>query len=309
MPQAQEDSILTVDVFREIAISQMAKIETIEWSPSGQYLAVGGSNGILLFDENFNLTEALLPDFVDVVSINWSPDGSRLAVVYGLWGEMQIAIVNITTSRYLNIGYSFIVTPVQWSPFGTQLAMGLGDDSVIILDGVTLETISSFQGEDEPSNTNHPTSVCWLSETEFLAVFGLHFYHINSLSGELLEDLPGGTSYSTECYTERGVSVSSSGSIRDLSSGEWSQITAFFFGFDVALSSTGQYAAFNIAEGLVQIWSLDSHSLLAEMQGGMGEEDISIVHYDDSITWRYDDHYLAAVGDDNILRIWQVTEE
>lgn len=308
--QAQELADLSVETIREKSIVELDTTETVEWSPSGEFLAVGGTGGILLFDGNLEIVEHFLPDVFRVFTLNWSPDGSRIATAYGdRLDETQIAILNVFTGNALVIEYPLLATPIEWSPMGSQLAVGVWDDTVLVIDAVSGETISTFQGEDDPANLNSPSSICWLDENQLLAIFGLHIYHFTSFDGKIMQDYFGGTVESTECLAEQQRIVTSTGSVRDLSTGEWSRVAEFFPGVDVGLNPTGEYAAFNIAEGIIQIFSIDNPRLLAEMSGGMGEDNISVGHYNDSIAWHPDGELLAAVGEDNILRIWRVMEE
>ena len=144
-------------------LSGSSEIHSVNWSPDGQYVAVGGQamlDGqfqIFLFNRSINsLTPVAgaLPSSNDLVfSVNWSPDGHYVAICgTGITDGYQDAgyqfqiftfdrITNVLTPVAGAETVTFLdLQSVNWSPDGQYLAVGLSfpdDVRVYQFDGVT----------------------------------------------------------------------------------------------------------------------------------------------------------------------------
>ncbi len=116
----------------------------VAWSPDGQTLAIGGSNGT----EGIILVQGILENSVkrntiagEVTRTSWSPDGLRLAVRFNpegvgskivIW-DAELSKILITTEQF---GISGFYSLLEWSPDGKHIAVDTGA-SVDIFDTST----------------------------------------------------------------------------------------------------------------------------------------------------------------------------
>lgn len=124
-------------------------ITSIDFSPDGKLLAVAGFHEVLLVDpESGNLAGRLIGLAERIESVRFSPDGKRLAVSGGLPGRMgEIQVWEVERKRLLlSVPITFdTVYGASWSPDGTQIAFGCGDNTVRAVDAKTGEQIL-YQG-------------------------------------------------------------------------------------------------------------------------------------------------------------------
>lgn len=114
---------------------------SIAWSPDGETLAVGGSRGIWLVEDNFQTISLLEGHPPNVTLIEWSPDGSKIATLANkdvyLW-DMHTATLKRLIGQYASI------TDIAWRPDGSQIATPSIDGTIHIWDantGVLLKTL------------------------------------------------------------------------------------------------------------------------------------------------------------------------
>jgi WD40 repeat protein len=94
---------------------------SVAWNPNGKEIAVGGAQGVFLFNEGLHQTAHFEPRNSGIqdkiYSLAWHPSGTLLA---GDTGNGYIVFVNPDQSQidYLPIGSGF----AEWSPDGSQLA-------------------------------------------------------------------------------------------------------------------------------------------------------------------------------------------
>ena len=112
---------------------------TLDWHPAGDLIAVGGTLGLWLYDNE--LTElAHLPETGEIITLLWSPNGNQLAT---LSRSKVIQLWDITLNPYaVNLIYTLaldtegsIRTELAWSPNSNYLAI-LTDNGAEIFDTV-----------------------------------------------------------------------------------------------------------------------------------------------------------------------------
>jgi WD40 repeat protein len=104
-------------------------VESVNWSPDGQYLAAGGSSSkfsIYTFNNN-SLTLVTALDLSGIgygtLSVNWSPDGHSVAI--GVGNTIQIYyFTGSSVSLLASQDYGNYIYEVNWSPDGHMLAVG-----------------------------------------------------------------------------------------------------------------------------------------------------------------------------------------
>ncbi len=120
-------------------------IGSIDFSPDGSLLAVAGFHEVLLLSgDGRELVGRLIGLSERVESVAFSPDGTKLAVVGGnpaRSGEVQVWDVEKQKLR-LSVPVTYdTIYGVSWSPEGTQIAFGCGDNTVRAIDAKTGEEV------------------------------------------------------------------------------------------------------------------------------------------------------------------------
>jgi WD40 repeat protein len=109
-------------------------IPALDYSPDGALLAIAGFHEVLLWKSDGSERVARLVGLSErIQSLRFSPDGKQLAAVGGLpgrIGEVQVWDVEKKTLT-LSVPSTFdTLNGVSWSPDGTKLAFGCGDNTV-----------------------------------------------------------------------------------------------------------------------------------------------------------------------------------
>ncbi|MBX7167505.1 MAG: hypothetical protein K1X74_14340 [Pirellulales bacterium] len=162
-------------------------ITAIDFSPDGTLLAVSGYHEVLLHKaDGSELVARLVGLAVRIESLAFSPDGTRLAVSGGSpgrFGEIQIWDVAKRELQH-SVQVTFdSVYGVSWSPDGTKIAFGCGDNTLRALDAASGKQVL-YQGAHND----------WVLDT----VFSNDASHLVSVSRDMSMKL-------TEVATERFV--------------------------------------------------------------------------------------------------------
>lgn len=182
------------------------KVRSVNWSPDGEYVAIGGNitqsggNGDAVIVYQFNRTAGSLMKVVgvnpgggtysdNIRSINWSPDGLYLAVggqINGLYTDDFIIYQFDRTSNTLSQvaavapggSTNDTILSVNWSPDGRFVAVG-------IISSVNSLFIYSFNrvansltlliqlNPEHGTSADHIDAVNWSPDGQYLAVGGL----------------------------------------------------------------------------------------------------------------------------------------
>ncbi len=116
-------------------------IRSLEYSPDGQFIAVGGYHEVLLHKaDGSGIAGRLIGQAERIESVGFSPDGKLLAVAGGSparFGDVQIwdvAKQSLVTS--VTVGYDTCYG-ISWSPDGKMVAFGCPDNSIRAIDPQT----------------------------------------------------------------------------------------------------------------------------------------------------------------------------
>src|SRR6185436_3131019 len=113
-------------------------IPALDFSPDGETLAIAGFHEVLLFKADGSERIARLVGLsARIQSVRFSPDGKSLAAIGGLparTGEVQIWELEKRTLA-LSVPSTYdTLNGVSWSPDGTKLAYGCGDNTIRAID-------------------------------------------------------------------------------------------------------------------------------------------------------------------------------
>lgn len=116
-------------------------VPALDYSPDGKLLAVAGYHEVLIHKADGSGLVARLVGLAErVESVKFSPDGKRLAVTGGLPGRLgEVQVWDVAKRELLLSQPSTFDTlyGAAWSPDGTRIAFGCGDNSVRVIDSAS----------------------------------------------------------------------------------------------------------------------------------------------------------------------------
>eukprot|EP00977_Amphora_coffeiformis_P007272 scaffold1581_cov169-Amphora_coffeaeformis.AAC.8 len=127
-----------------LTLERKGRVRTLDFSPDGQFLAIGGDDGIcalasVIINQDGHLQDLSVEQEVKrtdrIYAMQFSPDGRYLAV--GGYDD-AVAIVSLPTSSNVKIVAEIptegLVLSLDWSPDGNYLAIGGSDKRCLIID-------------------------------------------------------------------------------------------------------------------------------------------------------------------------------
>ena len=204
-------------------------IFSVDWSSSGQFLAVGGASGAATYEVRVYDFDPSIPSFVPVAdysygnaatevrSVAWSPNGKYLA----LGGQPDIAGREVVVLEFSGNSLSEVaifaqntpsVRSVSWSPDGKYLAIGSrgtandNEFKILSFNGSSLTEVASYN----PGN-NDIFSVSWSPCGRFLAFGGENTIGNNVQSFDVMKEPTSCIVKHNNICNTRGIGIGLSG--------------------------------------------------------------------------------------------------
>lgn len=279
-------------------------IEEIEWSPEGNFIAAGVSDGsVMIWDTDFFTNIAKLNlDKYPIYDIDWSPDGKSLATIsYHLvrvlsFPELEISLTAMANS---NNSLSNEAANVDWSSDSERLAFNGQDYKIRVLEiesgeislltGHTDDIMDlhwSPQGTFVASSSRDGDIILWdtsLGESTTFLSRGLGYF-VNSVVWHPNNIQLAFNYYGLETWNN------------DLK--QWIRVPGFRPRNAVAWNPSGTLLAFDSEQNTTKI--IDAETF---------EESIILDGHSEpvkSISWNSDGTLISTASEDNTVRIWEV---
>lgn len=144
---------------------------TLAWSPNGQWIASGGSDGTVQVWEakTGKPVQTYLGHKAEVNTLCWSPDGTHL--VSGS-EDRTVHVWHALTGKHLLTyqGHTHAVDAVAWSPDGTRIASGSTDRTVQIWNATNGILYVTYQGHAMINPTSYiMNTLAWSPSGFYLA--------------------------------------------------------------------------------------------------------------------------------------------
>lgn len=277
----------------------------VDWSPSGDVLAIGGGVGVWIINRDFKI-QGLLNGWAS--SIAWSPDGERLLAQndrrFTLWDTSQLSEIATWETQ------GPIPADFDWSPDGNLVAMVSGRNVQLrtVMDGTLIREWQAHSGS--------ALTIAWSPDDKLIATgdSGGTIRIWNTTTAE--------EQYSLE-FTNSVQALAWSPQSRSLAIGlsETSVTPGLAIILDVNLevinheghagsvsdivwSPNGSYLAIANTQGTLQLWDVATGRVVSQgstdvLQGFSPE-------HRSWVDWSPDSEYIAF-GQPNTVHIWNAT--
>ncbi|MGB7340192.1 MAG: hypothetical protein WBC91_14945 [Phototrophicaceae bacterium] len=185
----------TLIVELDIPLTQLGLIESLDWSPDGQYIAIGGSGGqsIQIWDANTYQLTNILSGSPYVSELEWKPDITHLSLAGAYFYEGQAIYYDTISSELSSICNICVINDdgfqtIAWNHTGTKLALGTTDGMIHIIDMPSGNTLLSI------ATGSFVNDLAWSPNDNVIVSSSLEntSYNLNlwdTLSGEFISTL------------------------------------------------------------------------------------------------------------------------
>jgi len=150
-------SIPLSEVASDSVVAVPGRIQSFDISPDMKTIALGTSNGVMLYDFNDHKLVGTLKEPENVFRVAWSPDGKMLAVgavdsQYGEGGKLDLKVWDLSTRKVIFAPEVSQETSVlqygalAWSPDGKLLATSAFERGIVVFDLQTGNIVSHQEG-------------------------------------------------------------------------------------------------------------------------------------------------------------------
>ncbi|MFW3146322.1 MAG: CARDB domain-containing protein [Thermoplasmatota archaeon] len=305
-------------------------VRAVDWSPNGTWMASGAYEGSMIIWDTIEWR----PIFRDVFPpagnthfdgtrhLRFSPDGSMLGAVTSdglirIWRTMNWTVLKEFDSGSEN-NYG-----IEWNPDGTLIAAGGSDRSLRLWDTSTWTIYREIDimGGLSPTYEFSPNGR-YFAYHQVLTDLNRSIRVLDTTNWEYLDFQP---------YFEDGTitiswspdSAQLAAAIRDTRMLVWSipsgdiifNTTIKLNHYDITVeevlefSPDGKYLAFGSDSGAINIWTTDKWEPVANDMGHCDTLEHPTDRYEGSmiwlLRWSEDSRYIATVGSDHYIRIWE----
>lgn len=322
---AQEE--VTSDVIFEAQTFELPEMQfdfvNVAWSPDGQMLAITGDRDIWVYrydGQKIELSIQLTGHTGVITTLAWSPDSQMLAT--GSWnGDQTVRIWDVTTGETLTVfeeHKDFPVIAVAWDPKGSRVASGGWDRMIHVWNPLTGDIEMTFDINLDLYSTL-AASVVWRFDGEAIATggSGSPVWIWNTTTGDLLTDLhplylDGGGSLEVIIWSPDGQLMAIqkrhtriidplTGNIVAELGDPTREVIA------LAWNPNGKWLATNSLDETTRIWDTQTWETVTILENGLVSRNLSEdVIYAQTLDWSPDGDKLASVGEDGLLRIWDL---
>ncbi len=298
---------------------RVMRLADLVWSPNGDEIAVASTTGVWLYRPDHPASQPRLFQHQDTTAekVSYSPDGNLLAAVFF---DGAVVVWDLNTSQQMARlkETTYLTTFLGFSPDGETLLAGTWTGSLHLWDVsnpdqirpefaiLSVDRMVMNMNTDWTIGVSLPHSDLdsihlWRLNDQFDQIAELNQFEAHSNIVDNVEFDASHSLIATASYrTDDGIRLWDDQTGERLATiDEWSESIQF--------SPDGKLLATDAVNHLVKLWSVDQ--ALEEGTLGAGDE-LAILqgHTDDVqvVAFSPDGHYLASVGYDWTLRIWNV---
>ncbi len=311
---AQQGSV--PDLYASRADNSSDRFWSVDWSPDGTKIAIGGTQGIDLYDTKSMIVSPLEHTKGSISPITWSPNSSKLAGVQQ--DEHGIFIWNANGELLGTLQGDTYIWSIAWSMDNRVLAIGewkrielwdtesfeqikemsTGDSDVFGLswnpDGHRLMAVLTLEGGVVIWDTRSGTTVAHVRPDRAMqsaawSPDGTKIATVGSETSSRTNDCPTCVTFDPQIWADNGTL--------------WKTLHGHSdFVIVVKWSPDGKHIVTGDREGEMILWEASTGRRLATSHIHLGS--FNELVDENSIDWRPDGKYLALVNDAGHFQIW-----
>ncbi len=287
---------------------------SIEWSPDGQTIAIGGSAGIWLFDNEFNevghIPINLDAKYIDSAGfVSWNATGEWLAY----------SGINLDTVKVVDVGKRKVITdidasrlqlwtPVVWHPTDNLIVAGAFDGKAYIWDAETGQErfLVDIRAEASGALDSEAIGSCWISYDTVVIVTVELGYVLNIAENRMERKfyIPGWPRWTmpTQCNSRNELMLNS-GELVNLETGTSTRVTdTDYYRMALEWSPNSSHFVSSSFGCNLRVFDGGTYQVVQELAGGRYWT--SLASEAKMIAWHPDGSRFAVVGEFDDIRVW-----